>query len=403
MDIHTLHIEHAVLLVFLTLLTVANSRLSRGTKGIHWFTFYSLCALLGALAVALRGQIPGFISIVGGDLFVVAGYLFLFLSLADHFGFKTYHYYLQSFMLLVAVVTMLQYGYIYPDTKDRLIAYSIVLVCQQAHIVLLIFRKENDTLRIAGRTMALMLAGLAFSNFIRVVGVLYQGAPSNYLHAGPFLAWILIANSGLQCGAMVAYVWMTAALLRHDLHVQATTDPLTGLLNRRAMEVAAEREIAARKQAHTQLSAMVIDLDGFKQINDTYGHNCGDATLIAVASCLQRGLRKNDLLARVGGDEFAVLLPQTTLEEALEVAGRLRHSIEDLEIVYGQIQTKVTASFGLAQAQSSVSSWDNLVISCDKSLYAVKRTGGNRVTLEADRDSTLNLSGELKMGTPIPL
>ncbi len=390
-----------MLLVFLTLLTVANSRLSRGTKGIHWFTCYSLSAFLGALAVALRGQIPGFFSIVGGNLLVVAGYFFLFLSLADIFGFKIYHFYLHSCLLLVAVVTMLQYGFIHPDTKNRLIAYSIVLGCQQAHIALLVLRKKDDTLRMAGRTMALMLAVLTCSNFTRVVGVFYQGAPSNYLQGGPFLAWILIANSSLQCGAMVAYVWMTAALLRHDLQVQASTDPLTGLLNRRAMEVEAEREIAARKQAHTPLSAMVIDLDGFKQINDTYGHHCGDATLIAVANCLRRGLRKNDTLARVGGDEFAVLLPQTSTEEVLEIAERLRHSIEDLEIVYGQVETKVTASFGLAQAQSSGSSWESLVISCDKALYAVKKTGGNRALPEADRDSRLNLPGELTMGTPI--
>ncbi len=380
-----------MLLALLTLLTVANSRLSKGTKGIHWFTLYNFFALLGAVSVALRGQIPDFLSIVGGNLFVVAGYLFLFLSLADLFERKTYQFYLQVFLVLVGVVTMLQYGLIHPDTKNRLIAYSIVLGCQQAHIAIFMWRKEDAKLRLAGGTMALMLAALSLANFIRVVGVFYQGAPSNYLQAGPFLAWILIANSGLQCGAMVAYVWMTAALLRHDLQVQASTDPLTGLLNRRAIEVAAERGIAACKQAQTPISAVVIDLDGFKQINDSYGHNCGDATLIAVASCLQRGVRKNDLLARVGGDEFAVLLPETSIDEAMELVERLRYSIEGLEIVYGQVQTKVTASFGLAQAERSTSSWEDLVHDCDKALYAVKRAGGNRAVVEADRGAILKL------------
>jgi len=380
-----------VLLALLTLLTVANSRLSKGTKGIHWFTLYNFFALLGAVSVALRGQLPDFLSIVGGNLFVVAGYLFLFLSLAELFGGKTYQFYLQVFLVLVGVVTMLQYGLIHPDTKNRLIAYSIVLGCQQAHIAIFMWRKEDAKLRLAGGTMALMLAALSLANFIRVVGVFYQGAPSNYLQAGPFLAWILIANSGLQCGAMVAYVWMTAALLRHDLQVQASTDPLTGLLNRRAIEVAAERGIAACKQAQTPISAVVIDLDGFKQINDSYGHNCGDATLIAVASCLQRGVRKKDLLARVGGDEFAVLLPETSIDEAMEIVERLRYSIEGMEIVYGQIQTKVTASFGLAQVERSTSNWEHLVHDCDKALYAVKRAGGNRAVVEADRGAILKL------------
>jgi diguanylate cyclase (GGDEF)-like protein len=386
-----------VLLAFLTLLTLANSRLSKGTKGSHWFTLYSLCALLGALAVALRGQIPGFLSIVGGNLFVTAGYFFLFISLADLFGFKIYNFYLQICLLLTAVITMLEYGYIHPDTKNRLIAYSIVLACQQGQIALLIFRKEDEELRIAGGTMAVMLSGLFFSNFIRVLGVFYQGAPSNYLQAGPFLAWILIANSGLQCGAMVAYVWMTAALLRHDLQVQASTDPLTGLLNRRAIELAAERGIAECKEARTQICAIVIDLDGFKQINDTYGHHCGDATLIAVTSTLQRGLRKNDLLARVGGDEFAVLLPCTSMDEAMEIAERLRYSIETMDVVYGQVRTKVTASFGLAQVQTSAPNWEQLVMSCDKALYEVKKVGGNRAVPEARPKFGIKALDELKV------
>ncbi len=387
MGIHTLHIEHVVLLAVYTLLTVANSRLYKGMRGIHYFSLYNLCALLGAVAVALRGQIPDFCSIVLGNLFVVVGYILLFLSLAALLGFHRRHFHFQASLGAIACVTMLEYGWLHPDTRRRLIAYSIVLGLQQAQIAWLVIQKRGGGFRIAGGTMALMLAGLSVANAVRVAGVFLQGAPANYLNAGPFLGWIVVVNSCLQCGTMVAYVWITAALLRNDLEVQASTDPLTGLLNRRAFERRAESEIAECRVAELPISAITIDLDGFKHLNDTYGHGCGDAMLVIVAKCLRQNMRKTDHVARLGGDEFAVLLPRTTLEDAFRIAEELRVSLERLQLASGEIHSKVTASFGLAAAERQTADWDHLVMHCDQALYAAKRRGGNRVMQEGGVDS----------------
>jgi diguanylate cyclase (GGDEF)-like protein len=374
LDMHTLHVEHVVLLALYTFLTLANSSLYKGVKGIHWFSLYNLAALLGAIAVALRGQIPDFLSIVIGNLLVVAGYFFFSLSLAAFFGRKTAHFYLQGGLLIVAIITMVQYGWLHNDTPKRLIAYSIVLGCQQAQMAFFLLRQKRDALRVATFTMSFILACLSLANILRVIGVSMHGAPNNYLNAGAFLAWIVIANSGLQCGAIVSYVWMTAAHLREDLQVQASTDPLTGLLNRRAIEVTAGQKILACSSTGSIVSAMILDLDGFKQINDTFGHHCGDATLMTVATCLQRGLRKGDLLARIGGDEFAILLPDTSLETATTVAAELQMSIERAEVLYGPISTSVTISFGIAQLNPPVRTWEQLLVCCDKALYEAKRS-----------------------------
>ena len=377
MGIHLLHIEHVALLLLCTLLTVGNSWLYKEMKGIHWFSLYNVATLLGAAAVALRGAIPDFLSIVVGNLVVVLGYAFLFLSLTDLFGRKTAHVYFQAALILVAVVTMVEYGTLHPDTADRLIAYSIVLGCQQIHVALLIARKEDGTLRFISAPMALVLAALALMNLTRILNVQFAGAPADYLQAGTSLQWVVIANSSLQCAVIVAYVWMTAAFLHADLELQASTDPLTGLLNRRAIESAADRTLAACKQANEPVCAITVDLDGFKQINDSHGHHCGDATLVAVARTLRSCVRKQDVLARLGGDEFAILLPQASLETASEFAERLRTAIESLEIVYGPVRTRVTASLGLAQVESSAPDWDTLIMHCDQALYAAKRAGGN--------------------------
>lgn len=374
MDIHTLHIEHAVFLALYTLLTVANSWLYKGMKGVNWFCSYSFFVLLGAVGVALRGRIPDPVSILAATVCVSTGYACLYFCISDFFGRRGKEDYLQIIILLLIAAAMVQYGVVAPDTSKRLLIYSVLLLFQQLQTAILLFRNPNPDIRIPASSMAIMMFGFVLSNLLRAIGISMHGAPQNYLEAGDFLVWVLIINICLQGGVMIAYVWMTAAMLRGKLEVQAATDPLTGALNRRGIEVAAEQRILSCRKDRQPLSAMVIDLDDFKRINDTFGHHCGDATLIAVAACLQRGMRSRDLLARIGGDEFAVLLPNTPHAEALEITERLRASIAGTEIIYGQIRTRVTASFGLAQLQSDDLSWEQLFLNCDKILYDEKRS-----------------------------
>ena len=376
LTIHTLHVECVMLMLIYTVLTVANSALYRGMKGIHWFTLYNFFSLLSAVAVALRGQIPDFLSIVGGNLFFVIAYFLLWISLAALFGGTRRNWWIQAALLVIATLTMLQWGLFHPDTTRRLIAYSIVLLLQEAHIVLFILRKDNGTRRSVGGPLAVMIGALALTNLVRVLGVAQLGAPSDYLQAGAFLSWIVMINSCLQCGAVVAYVWMTAALLRTDLESQASTDPLTGVLNRRAIERYADQLIAACAHAGDPLCAVVVDLDRFKSINDEFGHHRGDETLIAVANALSLGIRKGDLLARMGGDEFVIVLPHCSVQRARALAEELRKAIGALRIGVEQ-PTGITASFGIAQATRNTKDWAHLILQCDKALYASKNEGGN--------------------------
>ena len=376
MGIHALHIQHVMLLSVYLILTIANSVLYKGMRGIHWFTAYNVLALAGAISVAFRGFVPSSLSIVIGNVCVIAAYAALFTSIADLFGRRSRQVYLHAAFVLGGLIAMVAYGQVHPDTRLRLIAYSLILGCQQFQIAILIARKQDGSLRRIGGPMALTLSALATVNSVRLVYVVVRGAPGNYLDAGPFLSSVVTINTCLQCGLMVAYVWMTSALLRRDLEEQASTDPLTGLLNRRALELRAEREIDACHAANCPLSALFIDLDSFKPINDSYGHKLGDRTLIAVGESLQQGLRSTDLLARIGGDEFAVLLPNTNLAEAEALAERLRNSLQQLTIELEQKIIRISASFGVGQARLPAS-WDLLATRCDHALYAAKRAGGN--------------------------
>jgi diguanylate cyclase (GGDEF)-like protein len=171
---------------------------------------------------------------------------------------------------------------------------------------------------------------------------------------------------------LVAFVWMTAARLHHDLEVQALTDPLTGLLNRRAIEMFAKRTIASRARGSQPVAAILVDLDDFKRINDSFGHLCGDNMLIAVSRCIEENLRPGDMLARLGGDEFVILLNETDIEGANIIAGRVRSAIEQLRIQYERNEVSATASFGVGQLNDAAEGWKELLLSCDRALYVEK-------------------------------
>lgn len=380
MDMHTLHIEHAVLLGLFTVLTVANSLLHRGMKGVGWFPLYTFYAFMGAVLIALRGHIAPWASIGAGGLFFSVAYVFLHRWLTEFFGQRAYQWRLQVFLAVAALGVQVQFGLLQPSTQHRLCLYSLVLAIQTGLSAYFVFRTASGALRPSGWVMGGLLGLLCLNNLVRAAGTLFIGVPDNYLEGGVTLSWTLLGTSVLQGAVTIAFVWMTAAGLRKELEVQALTDPLTGLLNRRAIETTAEREILLNGLRRQPLSAILIDLDGFKQINDSFGHHCGDAVLIAVACCLKQKMRRQDYLARLGGDEFVLLLPNTAWEEASVVAERLRSCLEETHpMIEVHGVGKVRASFGVAELRSREHGWDQLIMSCDRALYAVKEMGGNQV------------------------
>lgn len=167
-----------------------------------------------------------------------------------------------------------------------------------------------------------------------------------------------------------------------ELEYLATHDSLTGLLNRREFmrQLEQERVRALRHPAPTSL--IMVDLDFFKRVNDTYGHPAGDTVLVAVAAALAQSVRKSDVLARLGGEEFIVLLPHTDLAGASGVGQKLLNQIRKLQIPFADLQLHVTASLGVSSlARGAEQSPDALYTAADKALYLAKHSGRDRVEL----------------------
>lgn len=161
----------------------------------------------------------------------------------------------------------------------------------------------------------------------------------------------------------------------------ATLDALTNLNNRRQFEVRLKQEIAITKRQKNPLCAMMVDIDFFKKVNDTYGHASGDAVLRTVASIIKEHLRESDIPSRYGGEEFAVLLPYTHIEEAKIVGERLRKAVETTPIPIDKKNINVTISMGLAEF-SPQETGEDLFKRADSALYEAKESGRNRVCVD---------------------
>lgn len=193
---------------------------------------------------------------------------------------------------------------------------------------------------------------------------------------------IMVATSAVFCTALGHLLFR---LSRRDFHQQrellrlATVDPLTEVRNRRALLEAGDRELRRARRAGTRLTVLMVDLDHFKGINDRYGHAVGDAVLREAARRLQAELREHDLLGRLGGEEFAVALPETDLEAALRVAERLRRCLAEAPVAVDDARVALTASLGAAEVDLHEESLEAALGRADAALYEAKAAGRNRV------------------------
>lgn len=180
---------------------------------------------------------------------------------------------------------------------------------------------------------------------------------------------------------------VSVAINNSKILKDATLDALTGLNNRRQFELRLRQEIATAKRQHAPLCAIMMDIDHFKSVNDTYGHAVGDVTLKHVAKIIQKEIREYDIPSRYGGEEFSIILPYAEIEEAEKVAERLRASIEKSKInikefdIEGVEEISVTISLGINSYDEKLEDPSMLYKNADKALYLAKETGRNKVVV----------------------
>lgn len=164
------------------------------------------------------------------------------------------------------------------------------------------------------------------------------------------------------------------------LEKMAVTDDLTGLYNHRFFVKRLNEEFKRAKRYNNPISCVMIDIDDFKKINDTYGHQCGDVVLQEIAKVIRNCVRESDVVARYGGEEFTVILPHTDLDHALVLAHRIRRAVKNYRSSISKMTTRITISIGVSTYPSSgVDGVDDLVRKADNSLYSAKNSGKDTV------------------------
>ncbi len=289
-------------------------------------------------------------------------------------------------------------------------AVTLVLADPEYEIARILEAEKRDSTRTAGLVLLEKLRSHAIQPHlgaydVRLQGALFDPQPSacrsmvllplmrqseliGSLNLGSVNPERFVAGSGtdfLEKLAAIFSICLENALNHERLKLVGLTDPLTGVYNRRYFESRCNEEIAHARRYRKPLACMFLDIDKFKRINDDHGHLAGDEVLCNVASLIKLQLRSNDVISRYGGEEFVVLLPQTGLLQACEIAERIRTSIAAhcLQPLPGGIPA-VTISIGVALLPEKIAEGDKqsaqrLVSSADEALYRAKEGGRNRV------------------------
>ena len=188
---------------------------------------------------------------------------------------------------------------------------------------------------------------------------------------------------------LVQFAFALGYLRRYEsetaLELASNTDPMTGVSNRRHFMPLLRQEIIRGYRLHNRVSLLMLDIDHFKKINDTYGHPTGDLVICTLADICRRESREIDVVARLGGEEFAILLPETAMREALGVAERIRAAVENTSVKsLDNVEFRFTVSIGVAEQPSDEKSEEKLIGIADAALYQAKTSGRNRVICAAN-------------------
>ncbi|SNS85301.1 diguanylate cyclase (GGDEF) domain-containing protein [Granulicella rosea] len=348
-----------------------------GLKGIRWFIVGYISAASGLELIALRNHLRHPIFILFSNTLLLFANLFIYWGVADLIGvkrhFKTILYVTSAPLLLISY-----FIFLHEQMASRVLVYSIANVIQFTLLILLVLRSGPARTRMPRVGLAIISLLWIVVHCVRAMQAIHNH-PLSILDEGQslnsFLLLVPVMTAVMTC---MAFLWLAMAQLQSELEQQSHTDVLTGLLNRRALTKHAEREIAYATRIGTPLALLICDLDHFKSVNDRFGHDAGDVALSTAATCIVEALRTNDIVARLGGEEFVLLLPNTTEAGALLVAERTRLRLAALEIRYRSYSFTLTASFGVTTLQPGDRDLEDIIHRADKALYLAKDTGRNR-------------------------
>ncbi|MCH8249808.1 MAG: GGDEF domain-containing protein [Proteobacteria bacterium] len=280
-------------------------------------------------------------------------------------------------------------GIIWTTVVDAHIGFSVALIPATACVTLflsaLMIIRHREVSRPAEWAAATSMVIFAISQGIAAGMAAMQGAAGDSTYQSLYVDYNFLTLPAGYMGMGMFIIFMLASDISIDMKQLAIHDQLTGILNRRGLGEQGASAYAAFRRTGRPVSVIMTDIDRFKFINDEYGHAVGDAALVHFAELLIENRRVDDILARVGGEEFAIVLQGADLQGALNIAVGLCAKIEAHAMQIDDNTLKMTASFGVATVSNKDTCLSDTIIRADRALYRSKRAGRNQVDLESSQ------------------
>jgi diguanylate cyclase (GGDEF)-like protein len=289
---------------------------------------------------------------------------------------------LAAAVLLVALDSY-YFSFLQPSVHWRTVSLSVLYACLLGSNARAIFRRDGPTGAIPSATGAVFAIGSAL---MATRGLLEMASlqPAQALIFPTATAAVLPFGllGVLPLLSTVGFLLMCTERSQAELERAAHLDYLTGICNRRAIEDLARRAIAAARRHGMPMAIMIVDIDHFKRINDEHGHECGDLALVEAVRRLRESLRAEDLVGRLGGEDFVAVMPNTDGVAALAAAERVRAAFADMPMRIGGHEIAVTITAGVAVLSAEDQLFSHLLRRSDRAMYAGKNAGRNQVMLD---------------------
>lgn len=357
-----------IFLITLAQLTVVYvlSDASNPAPGLGLYTVYFMAALLGWIAFSLQ-QVAGIPMVI--DVPAVAAILnsyLLFLAAGERAELRRGRFLLG----IVCLGGSLLVFFLGPRQMwaVQTVAAAFFFACVAALCGWRALQRRNVGDGITATAALMMVVGVPVAHYRWLVAGEFAEAQAVVfgLHSTAYMLVVL----GFLASVLIEY--------QQNLAQFATQDPLTRLLNRRGLESALQVSLAHAARAQAPTAAIMVDIDSFREINDNFGHDTGDQVIREVAGFLQQATRGSDVVARTGGEEFLLILPETDLDGARILAERMRARVAEAPLVVHHQSIPVTVSIGVAATAGDVDV-DQLSQDADRAMYLAKRGGKNRV------------------------
>ncbi len=353
---------------------------NRRVTGMSWFAGAQVLGLVKLIFQGLEGKVPAFLgSMTGNELYLVS----IAMQWMGLYCFLVRKPFPHRRLWIPIGLVLAAYSFVFlakiPYTGN-VINIPFVALCGFSAWTL--WRYGHGPFTAVSRvSAAIVWTQMCVAAYRAILTNLSYAQPWKTVdaHTDPRWLYSLAAAAFLAACMAMCEMWFLVTELQGELARQARTDPLTGALNRRSMEEAVLRETARSLRYGNALSMIVVDIDNFKQLNDARGHAAGDCALQALVRRLICMLRQQDSLARMGGEEFAILLPDTSDAAALITAERVRRMVEELDVPFETGAVKMTVCAGVAQLDPECG-WEEMMRRADAAMYDAKKRGRNLIS-----------------------